>query len=524
MNGLSAFRGVALIGLFACAVAADEARADTRAIVIGITEYAYQTPLPGAAPDADDIRMALAARGITDIEVMTNNAATRARLEAAVKDRIAKSAAGDVLLLTFAGHGSAILDAETGKPKKAFLLADYAEKGRPLERFSDDDLRAWSRQLEERKAFLVTVLDACHSGIGLRNLPPRGQPLTPARFVAPEGANIAEAGPPDPIVAANAYVFGATDSALRVHEAMVDGASRGALSFAFARAVEGAVDRFGGSLLTARDVRSFVSQVVRNISQNSQTPQFHIPDPTHVILRPPLPASRNRFAEKPVTLVVTGGTSQALPRLSTDRVKIEPQGLADITWDPSAGQLRNVLGDAVANNVAPPDLAVAVDAYWVYRQFVKMALAAQPLTTKLSPEATILCNGSRVALTVGETSFPHVVIFALAGNGLVQYDYVGPYGGEGRRTPHGWEIQFRIDQPFGADYMIVIATDQPVPQLEKAIKDLDERKAPLEIYRTAVEALKGRAYAMSVHERYSADDTQFPELCRPNAGGTERQP
>ena len=116
-------------------------------------------------------------------------------------------------------------------------------------------------------------------------------------------------------------------------------------------------------------------------------------------------------------------------------------------------------------------------------------------------------------------NLPYIVMFDVSGNGLVQYDYAGPYGGEGRRTPEGWQIDFGTDQPYGADYMIVIATDQPVPQLEKTVKTLDERKAPLEIYQAVIGALKGRPYAMSVHERYSGDDAQFPELCRPRASG-----
>ena len=442
--------------------------------------------------------------------MLLNRDATRTRVEAAVKERIAKSGSGDTLLLTFAGHGSAYRNPATGKWNKSFLLVDHADKGRESERFTDGDLKAWSRELEGNGALLVAVLDACHSGVGIRKLPPKGQPLTPARFVAPPPDETGPAGAPDAIVLKNAYVFGATDTALRVHEAMVDGESRGALSFAFARAIEGGADRFGAGLLTAREVRAFVSQVVRNVSQNSQTPQFHLPDPERVILRPPLPPSRARMLQKPVTLAVIGGGTSPV---NASRVKILPQGIADLIWDPGAGQLRNVLGDAVANDLGASDLSTAVDAYWVYRQLAKLAIDGRPLVTKLSPEGTVLCNGSRISLTIGETAFQNVIVFDLSGNGLVQNNYIGRYGAEGHRTPDGWQMQFRIDQPFGADYMAVIATDEPLSLLQRTVEEFDERKAPIELYQAVVRSLRGRDYAMSVHERYSADEKQFPELC-----------
>ena len=60
--------------------------AETRAIVVGISNYASQPTLPGAAPDAEDIRSALSARGISNIQFMSNADATRARLDAAVRN------------------------------------------------------------------------------------------------------------------------------------------------------------------------------------------------------------------------------------------------------------------------------------------------------------------------------------------------------------------------------------------------------------------------------------------------------
>ena len=485
--------------------------AEVRAVVIGISEYRTLQPLPGATPDAKDISTALKVRGFEQVVTLLDYDAQKSRVESAMRTAIDQSASGDTVILSFAGHGALTAADDPSKSKRAFLLADYSAKDKAEERFLDADLRGWATQLQNKGAILVAVLDACHSGVGVRAPPPGGVAVTPARFIAPERA-LGPIDQSDKIVSNNAYVFGATDGELRVHEALVDGISRGALSYAFARAVEGAIEKSGRSL-TAQSMRGFISQVVRNISQNSQTPQFHLPQSQQVLLAPKSRPSLRRTLDKPMTIASLGQFEKGL-LTGQQNVTFQPQGTADLLWDPQTRQLRNIYGDAVADDLSVRDFSIALEAQWAYRKLSQLTLEAETLVTKINRDGAILCKGDRFDLTVEPTPFKNVVIFDLSGNGLVQFGYAGAYGSGGQSGANGWTTQYLVDEPFGADYLVVIATNDPVAELEIAIRSIDEKKEPTRLMNAVTKALQGRTYAMSVHERYSANPARFPELCR----------
>jgi len=491
------------------------AHAETRAVVVGISIYASQPALPGAARDADDIQRTLKARGIDDVQFLVNGEATRARLEAAMRSAVGKSASGDILLLTFAGHGSVVLEQAGNKTKKSFLLAPFSDKSAPAERFLSDDLLGWARELQTKGATLVLVLDACHSGIGLRKGPPGFQPLTATRFVAPS-ADTSAARPPDEILAPNTYVFGATDTAVRVREMMVDGVERGALSFAFARAIEGAVDRYDGGTITAQKLQRFLSGAIRFLSQNDQTPQFHIPNGDQILLQTRLPAARPATASNRVTLQLDAADLAAV-RLDPARVTSLSAGYGDLVWEKSPRRLRNNLGDVVANDIDLASLSRAADAFWAYRQIARLAIDGKALATSIRPDGVVLCKGTkRLTLTVPDTEFPYFSIFDLSGNGLVQNGYTGQFAEpEWKKIPQGWmRDDFEVSDPLGADYLVTVVADQPLTALGRRLEALDEKPLPIELYKAVTEQLAGKRYAISVLERYSADDKQFPELCR----------
>jgi len=510
---LEAVRGLLLGAAFA-ACCLTSAHAETRAVVVGVSVYASQPALPGAVRDAEDIQRALKTRGIDDVQLLVNGEATRARLDAALRGAIAKSASGDILLLTFAGHGSVVLEQAGSKTKKSFLLAPFSDRSAPGERFLSDDLLGWARELETKGAALVLVLDACHSGIGLRKGPPGFQPLTATRFVAPS-ADTSSARPPDEILASSTYVFGATDTAVRVREMMVDGVERGALSFAFARAIEGAVDRYDGGTITAQKLQRFLSGAIRFLSQNDQTPQFHIPNGDQILLQAKLPAARSTTTSKRVTIQLDPADLAAV-RFDSGRVASLSAGYGDLVWEKSPRRLRNNLGDVVANDVDLANLPTAVDAFWVYRQIARLAIEGKALATVIRPDGVVLCKGARLTLTVPETEFRYFSVFDLSGNGLVQNGYTGQFAEpEWKKGPQGWvRNDLGTFDPLGADYLVTVVADQPLTELGRRLEALDEKLRPLELYKAMTEQLAGKRYAISVLERYSADDKQFPDLCR----------
>jgi hypothetical protein len=72
----------------------------------------------------------------------------------------------------------------------------------------------------------------------------------------------------------NLVFFGAVPEELAVQEVLIEGRPRGALSSAFARAVEGLADKNGDALLTAQELMMQVPEMVRVLSENRQTPRI----------------------------------------------------------------------------------------------------------------------------------------------------------------------------------------------------------------------------------------------------------
>lgn len=511
--------------IFAVIDCSSVASAETRAVLVGISTYAHQ-PLPGPQRDVRDIGQALDARGITDVRSLINSEATRSNLVAAMRAAITKSGKGDILVFTFAGHGSVAIDRDSGKSRKSFLLVDFSEKDAPAERFLGEDLLGWARELETKGATFLLILDACHSGIGFRGgstLPaPINQQVMAARFVPPSISGYDS--PSDEILPSNAYVFG-VNSGETVREALIDGVERGALSFAFARAVEGAVDRFDGGAITAKKLKDFLESAGRTLAQG-QTPLSRVPDQARIVLQTKRPPIRPTTSEnKPITIALSSADQMSI-RFDPNRIRVLSAGLGDLVWKEKEQQLLNNQGDVIARDVYPKDLPTVADAFWVYRRLSKLLVDGKGLRTKLTPENEVYCKCQRTKLSIPETGLPYVAIFDLIGNGQVQYGYVGRIDETSwTKTPEGWNPEIVMDEPLGADYLMTIVSDGPLAALEKRLEAMDKSRgrSPLLLYEAVNEALAGRRYLISVHERYSDDGTLFNEKCKEVAKQCEKK-
>lgn len=79
-----------------------------RALVAGIDHYPNlpaQDQLGGAAADAQDIAAALGRVGVADLTLLLDTGATRAAFTNAMEALIKNANAGDLIIVTFAGHG-----------------------------------------------------------------------------------------------------------------------------------------------------------------------------------------------------------------------------------------------------------------------------------------------------------------------------------------------------------------------------------------------------------------------------------
>src|SRR5437762_2766156 len=77
-----------------------------RALVIGIDAYRNVRPLLGAIADARDIERALRRSGVGDVTTLLDDGVTRDSVIAALEALIRRTAQGDLVLLSIAGHGA----------------------------------------------------------------------------------------------------------------------------------------------------------------------------------------------------------------------------------------------------------------------------------------------------------------------------------------------------------------------------------------------------------------------------------
>ena len=148
-----------------------------KAICIGINDYpGSMNDLQGCVNDANDWCALLQGFGF-DVSVMLNAQATRNNVKAALDGLVTAANAGDVVVFTYSGHGTQVMDV-SGDESDAYDEALYAYDGSVV----DDDLRTIINKINPQ-ATLVIISDSCFSGTVTRLAAVDAKP----RFVAPKG-------------------------------------------------------------------------------------------------------------------------------------------------------------------------------------------------------------------------------------------------------------------------------------------------------------------------------------------------
>ena len=157
-----------------------------RALCVGIDKYRDQ-PLEGCVNDANAWGRLLTDLGFT-VSYLRNGQATNRRIQGALRDLIASSLPGDVLVFQYSGHGTQLADDtgdETDGFDEAFVPVDY-HKGELLLR---DDVIAETLEGLPEGVSLTLFMDCCHCGTNSRFAPTMRAVETPTdrvRYMPPD--------------------------------------------------------------------------------------------------------------------------------------------------------------------------------------------------------------------------------------------------------------------------------------------------------------------------------------------------
>ena len=483
-----------------------------RALIIGIDNYRNPraaSPLDGAVADARDIAGTMQRGGVSDLTVLVDEAATRASVERALSELAQRSGPGDLVLITFAGHGAReperVLGSEPDGLDELFLLWGFDTDGTgTLERVLDDEMNIWLGRIAATGAQTVFLADSCFGGGLTKAVDPRGRGLkvrglkrvdrpelvrSGTYFIDPRNDRLAPAARmPADDNATKQYptltFIAAVDAEHESPEIQIGGEAtpRGAASFALARAFEGLADQEGdrNGVTTRRELFGYLRRNIQILSANRQSPVAeprtlasadtalfrtgHGPIATAAIpdVRPkPLP---------PVTVVEPkAGSSPARP----------DGGKMQITWDPRNGDVIDLTGTVVAFGLARDALPSVIERFGAGQRLTALTLG-RTADIAITPPDRDFRPGEKFDVTINGLYGRYLLLVNLAGDGTIQYLFP-----EGNADPYmdkdALSFTLSAREPFGADMLVAILTEVRRPALELELKLLDEKRKPEEL-------------------------------------------
>jgi hypothetical protein len=478
-----------------------------RALVIGIDQYQHVNALRGAVADAHDIVAAFRRMGATDVTALIDRAADRAAVLTGLDALLARSQKGDLVVISLAGHGSKEDEHVKGSSRdgsdEVFLLVGFDPKTGPggAEKILNHEFNHYIKAFEARGAQVIFVADTCYGG-GLARQIALGSPEMSFRQVpryrlaqddfkpvsTPADAMLSE------LDFQHTTFMAAVDDETKAPEVLIDGQYRGALSYAVARAIEGAADQQGDGRITMRELFTYARKVVYQLSderQNIVTMEPPNRDLDHEVVlelgaggmarpaaapRPEAPAPIEA-APEPIRLASTSGRVNALAGiapLGVPFVVVSADAGPDVTWDPVAKEAL-AGGDTIALGIEAADLPGVVDRTAALRDIKKLVVAS-PQTIRLFPDGSLHHAGSRVDVEVADADQRALILLDVTGGGTVQMLYPTP-----RDRPvldqATFRAPFKVRDPFGADEVVAITAAQRMPDLETALHDLDGRRS-----------------------------------------------
>jgi Caspase domain len=581
-----AVRGLAVTGLivmsligtglgFGGAARANELRVEggeLRALVIGIDDYRSLPRLGGAVADARDLAATLRGGGVRDVTTLLDADADRARVMSALDDLLARSRGGDLVVLAMAGYGAQeavhLKSAQKDIMDNVYLLAgfDPQQPDAAAQRILQSEFHHVLRQFEARGAHVLFVADASYGGGVMREEDPRAAAQR-YRLAAPyslKADNLkAIATAQDAMLRASDFPHTAFllagERAAKTPEVQIPGVGgvRGALSYALARALEGAADDNHDGRITQAELFGYVRQVAYQLSDQRQhveatgpeaegagfevaysrsravvlldttekseprpappqlpaqpqsqpqaQPQARPQAQPQATVTPSAPSAKSSPAPalppkattplETVRLAVLGNAREALKGLEARDARYDVVATTDNPDLVWDPVTLDVLAgpDVVAHGIERGDLPNVIDRLAVVKGFKRMSASA-PQTLRILPNDKLQRRDARVEVQVSGVAQRALLLFNIAGDGTVQALY--PIGSDQPViTTADYKFPVVVGEPFGAEQVIAITSAQRLGDLEQALKKMNQRRSAVEVYKLV--------------ERYAPPDTKI---------------
>lgn len=498
-----------LLGVL-CLPLAGQAR--TLALVVGINHYSVAAQrefgdLAGAVNDARTVAAALRSNGVDlpESRFLIDGDATRERVFLAWRQMVKAAEPGDTLVFSFAGHGGQ--EEEFGPPwderdrrDETLMLADFDPAHPENGRISDDELQTLFADASDYR--ILFIADTCHAAGLTRSL--RTKPLGRSRYGGVHKVKVppAEDAAPHPLqgeeghrLAHVTYLTANNDEALEIHETFVDGQSHGALSWYFAKALNGGVPLGPRGQLSGVDLEAYLTAHVGAEMNNTQYPQLVPRGSSQSVLTlgklsaPPPPT------EQPVLIQVQQGGQPGGLR-DVRQAEAQPARLRFAT---EGGKTRvyNSQGDQLTSI----DYSQRAWQRVVDRELLLMAIDRayrpdlRPVSITLAEGDQLHLSGARLSFSVepaGNPELTALTLFNLAGNGELQFLYpLAAYRDPERVQSYPYQLPpFQVQPPYGGDQLVAVLCRQPPRRLHRLLAEHDGSRVPTG--RALLQSLQGQ--------------------------------
>lgn len=492
-RGASATLAFAAMALVASLFLASAAHAsDLYGLVIGIDDYLLPiNHLDGAVNDANDIAQALKHAGAKEVVRLLNDDATKDRIVAEWNRIVAEAKPGDTFIFSYAGHGGQ----EPAPPERhdkttieSFILGHFEASGPGTrERIVDDEVNAWLSQADKKGIKVIFVADSCHSGGMERSASASGVKFRRMQIPVITGDQL-RFPPPEfsklkPEDFNNVTFIAAVPPDKLVPEITIDGQQRGALSWAFSRAMEGRADKNGDGELSELELLDYIVPAVHALVESQQTPQV-VPLRARSVPLVTLPEAKPQQAVKAsagedlkLKLAVEGVSAPAAVSELPFVTLVDNKAEADLIWTPATGKVEHVVGGVVAENIDAGGIK-AVLSKWAALKWLNHQAALFPVPAKLVSGNQRYAVGDLVQVEIQGAKYPHLTLFNLPPDGRVEFFIPDP--SRPAEATKDWSREpihevFKVDQPpYGAEHMVAIFSKQDVSTLQAALQSMDK--------------------------------------------------
>jgi hypothetical protein len=504
---------------------------DVRGLIVGINAYRHVPALKGAVADARDIDAAMRSMGVSDITTLIDEKADRASILMAIDRMVQRTRQNDLIILSIAGHGT--LEPERDRSsapdgmESVFLLPDFEPTASgSQQRILGKELKHFIKQFELKGAKVLFVADTCYGGGMVRAVDPRAGEMSfrhvPTYTLSEDLLNPVS-NREDELATEldfdHTAFLAAVDRQTKAPEIRIPGIPelRGALSYAFARAISGAADIDGDGKTTVKELFANVRQIVYQLSDQRQNvvtltspgratatdvaflttrgittsarPDAEgqqaalpaapatAPVPSQSVPTNVPPATATSRSMRPVRIAALDGRSAQFagltPRESPFEI-VQPTDNPDIVWDPVSHDVI-AWGDVIAYNINKADLLNVIDRTAAIRDFKQMATKT-PQSVRMAPNDDLHRQEAIVQIQLSDAMRRSVVLFNVSGDGTVQLLY--PIGSDPNVLAEpDLRLPLRVREPFGAEQVIVVSSQQRMPELEQALLQLNRRRA-----------------------------------------------